>query len=796
MQLKKSIMTLTLFAILSLLTTSIVSAANTPMLNKYVEWNYGDSSKYFSGFIPALNKRVPKNPWELYRWTGVFNFKDDSSSSVIRNYDVFNVKDTPDEPSFKKENGFGLVYKSPEALGDLFDAVWAGQTLGAKQRAYFRENFVANADDPIFKNGHDYYYLIQQRFEFLRTAGIISRMGGKFDQTQKVGEDDYQAIYEVSKWPTLKVTKGDALSINFTSSGYSERNIRLIAAPKGAFPNLNKVVSLTNGKLIKTTDETYKGSVKVNSKDISKVLGPNVDIIIDDGYGRTAIESVKLPDDQQIDYVPTKLSLTESGQLWVKFRYDGEDLVTSDYLDKRGMPMDAAVKVGGATKAEFSLPSMDDKLPNTLKKGQEMNYMLGKVEISNTPGKYYIKVDAAVNDPNHPDRGLEAPSEAYKNNMIHGEWVIERKGAENDLIAQSITATPSSIQQGGQSAITAKVKNVGATDLSNVLIRFQDNGKTIYEARKAMKANNPVSVGPFSWTGSTVGVHNLSVTVDPEQEFPDSNRSNNVATTGCSVIGLNGDSPGECNKAKVDGSWTVSYPLITGYPTKTRTVTWTDSKGKSHSSTESYTDYSDPIWETRNVKYTEQLNIEPDVSTKQGIKTDLDHPKDSDRHSRGSWEIIPYAKKNGKDPDNITRAGYGFELSVRTKYSTDWEEKVPVGLEGTAKPIGGKYYGPDQVYVLIYDSNKKFAKKIELERTKGDRNNATWELPEVTTKSLSGKTYKDRKFFTDVDAPDGYYTIKILSSSAGMTGLTVCATKKVEIYGSMYDDTQNLRVVK
>ncbi|MCY7558539.1 CARDB domain-containing protein [Paenibacillus macerans] len=766
---KKSILVLTLFVSLSMLATSFVTAANTPMLSKYVEWNYGDSWKYFSGYIPALDKRVTGNPWELYRWTGIFNFKD-GGSSTIRNYDVFNVKDTPDEPSFKKENGFGLVYKSPEALGDLFDAVWSSQTLGAKQRAYFRKSFTANADDPVFKNGHDYYYLIQKRFEFLRTAGIITRMGAKFDQTKKLGEDDYQAIYQVSKWPTIKVTQGNALNISFTSSGYSERNIRLVAIPKGAFPDFSKIVSLTDGKLINTSEENYSGSVQINANDISKVLGPDVDIIIDDGYGRTAIENIKLPDAQPMDYVPTKLTLTEGGQLWVKFRYDGEDIVTSDYINERGMPMTTAVKIGGVETKQFNLSSMYTSLPATLKKGQELSCMFGKIELGDTPGKYYIKVDTTINNPNHPDRALESPVAAYENNTIRGEWTVEVKEPPYDLIAESITASPDEIEVGGKTTITAKVKNIGKFDQKDVLIRFSTDGETIYEARKKLTANKTQSVGPFQWQAPKEGIHGLTVHVDPEHEKEgDTDPGNNIASTSCLVTNEK-DVPPCNNGPKTTENWKVTYEYITRIiPENT------------------------PVWKTKTVYYNERLNLAAEVNTKQGVKTDPDRPKESDRESRGSWEIIPWAKKNRLDPNEVTRAGYGFEIKATTSYWTDWETEIPKGLRKTAKPFGGEYYGPDEVTATIRDTKGRLVKVVKLEKTSGDRNNATWELPEQEVKSESGKVYKDRKFYTDINVPDGNYTITITTSRAGMHGLVSCVTKKVRIYGSMYDDVQNLR---
>ncbi|MBA9086482.1 hypothetical protein FHR92_002960 [Fontibacillus solani] len=776
----------------SLSIVGVILAATNPMLKDYVGWDYGKTGNYFSGYVPALDKKVDDHKWELYRWTGIFNFED-GGSSTISNYDVFNVKDAPDEPSFKKENGFGLTLKSSDAVGDLFDSIWKTTPAGIReiQMIYYREKFTERGTN--YDSSNPYYYTVNN-IGFLRTAGIIERMGVKFDQSKKISSDNYQAIFQVSKWPTMKVTQGDALNISFTASGYSERNIRLIAVPKGAFPDLSTVVSLNDGKLINTADESYSGSVEVNARDISSVLGSDVDIILDDGYGRTVIESVKLPNDQAMDYVPTKLTLTEGGQIWVKFRYDGDDIISSDYVNARGIPMNAAVKVGGAVTTEFNLPSMNTQIAQSIINGQEFSYMLGKIEISDAPGKYYIKIDTVVNNPNHTDRALESPAEAYKNNTIHGEWTIERKAPDADLIAVSITASPSTIQKGNQSVISAKVKNDSDEIQSSVLIRFTDNTQTIYEVKKTIPANQTIMVGPFSWTGESIGMHNLSVHVDPEKEMPDKDRSNNVASTGCSVNSTSSNNDGtECNNTEMNKTWKVTYPLITGYPTKTRSVTYVDSKGKTHTSSESYTDYSDPIWEYREVTYQEKLTISSEVDTKQNIPTDLKNPKESDRESRGSWGIIPYANKNSKNASEITRAGYGFTLKVNTAYTTDWETKVPVGLANTARPIGGQYYGPDTVFAMVYDTKGRFVKKIDLEKTSGDRNAATWELPKVTTKSSSGKSYTDRKFFTDVDAPDGYYTVKIFSGPAGMTGFSVCVTKKIEIWGSLYDDVQNLK---
>ncbi|WP_338709193.1 CARDB domain-containing protein [Paenibacillus amylolyticus] len=785
--------TIVLTGILLLLFCTSAFAATAPMIKKFASGlNYDSTGDSLYGYIPALGQNLDR-PWQLSRWAASFHFSGKEETS-FDNYDVFNVKRQPDDPKFDKENGFGLTYKSEDGLGTLFDAIMKGQSINSKQLKYYRDTFISSAGS--YSGDHPYLYSLNNRTPLLRTAGIIQRMGAQFDRNQKLSEDNYVAHFNVSPWPEVKVTQGKQLVIGLSAYGYTERNIRLVAVKKGDFPEMNKVVSLTDGKLLRTSDSIYNDTVTASAKDIVKVLGKEVDIILEDGYGRTDIQSVTLPEeDQQMDYVPTKLTLTEAGQLWVKFRYDGEDIISSDYISDRGMPMTASVKIGGAATAEFTLPSMNTSITKNLKNGQEFNYMLGKIDISDAPGKYYIKATATINNPNHQDRALESPSDAYKNNEIDGSWLIEREATDVDLIAQSVTASPNSIKQGDSSTITAKVKNNSGKTQSGVTIRFFDNDKVIYEAKKTMPANEVISVGPFTWRGDEVGMHNISVHVDPDKEKPDKDRSNNIATTGCAVTtgsSGGGGSNGNCSEAAT-GNWTVTYPLITGYPTKTRTVSWTGADGKTRTSTESYTDYSDPIWENRNVTYQEKLNISSEVDTKQNIATDLKKPKESDRESRGSWEIIPYASKKGLDAKKITRAGYGFEVKVKTSYTTDWETKVPKGLENTAKPIGGTYSGPKTMTASIYNTKGQLVKTIQMEKTSGNDNSATWELPETLVKSDSGKTYKDRKFYTSIDSPDGKYTVVIKSGPAGNQGISVCSTQTIEIYGSMYDDVQNLR---
>ncbi|MBY9079565.1 hypothetical protein KIH86_03975 [Paenibacillus sp. HN-1] len=618
-------------------------------------------------------------------------------------------------------------------------------------------------------------------------------MGIKFNKTQKVDANTFRALYTVSSWPELKVTNGNTLTVNYSGYGYTDRDIRIIAAPKGAFPNLGNVVSLTGGQYIHVSGDKEKatGTVKINAKQIADVLGKDVDIIMDDGYGRTAIQSVTLHVDQPMDYVPTKLSLTESGQLWMQFRYNGDDIIPSDFISAKGMPNTVSVKIGGAMTANYTLGSRYTAFPQTLKNGDTFSAYLGKISPGTKPGKYYIKATATVNNPNHPERADEYPSAAYQNNEIMGEWMVEVAGAENDLIAQSITVSPSSLKTGQKGTITAKVKNVGKESVKDVRIRFYNDNTQIYETKRTLPANQPITVGGFLWQGSE-GIHNLSVHVDPLEESPDKDRSNNVATTGCNINPASAAETdvSECNASTATGSWDATYWVITGYPTVTYTGSYTTPDGVTHTYTDSYTDYNNPNWGTRTVTYNENLNVSLQVNTKQGIPTDKANPKESDRESRGSWAIIPYAAEKGLNPNEVTRAGYGIEVKATTNYSTDWETKIPSGLDGTPSAFGGSYSGPTEVWAYFWDTKGDYVTKRKLEKTSGDNLHATWELPLESYRFSTGEVIYERKHYTEVSTPDGEYTVKVFAKYAGKNGLHACATKKVTIYGSMYEDWQ------
>ena len=286
---------------------------------------------------------------------------------------------------------------------------------------------------------------------------------------------------------------------------------------------------------------------------------------------------------------------------------------------------------------------------------------------------------------------------------------------------------------------------------------------------------------------------------DPEQQIPDENRANNRLEK---QITVNKFVKRSCKEPLEKAAWDVTYNIISGYHTKKVTDHWyeTDENGNKtrRSRTRTVTDYSNPIWKPVTVTYHESLSAKVTVNTKQGIPTDPKNPKEGDRESRGSWEIIPYAEKLSQelgyqvDPNEITRAGYGFELTVETDYQNDWESKVPSGSENTARPLGGTFNGPTRVVAEFYDPTYRPIKEIALERMPGSaagKGKAVWMLPTLPRYTLqNGKDIYERKYYTSPDDKDGDYTIQVRVEYAGKNGLYICKQKVMKIWGSMYDD--------
>ncbi|NHN34877.1 CARDB domain-containing protein [Paenibacillus agricola] len=375
-----------------------------------------------------------------------------------------------------------------------------------------------------------------------------------------------------------------------------------------------------------------------------------------------------------------------------------------------------------------------------------------------------IDFSAKVNE----DFDIFEPEDKHANNF--SDTITVSLDHDLDLVAESIAATRN-VMVGDPVNITAKLFNDSNLSQRNILVRFMANGETAYETRTNFGPGEHKSVS-FVWQSpSTPAAVSMIVHVDADQETTDNDFTNNVAFTLVNVNPYNSDKPTPTNINSCS-NWVVSYRWITGY-----------------SSYSSSNGYSNPIWRNENITYKECQNGTLQLNTKQGISTDLNNPKETDRESRGSWAIIPYAQSNGLDPNKITRAGYGFEIKFNADYTTDWETRAP----RDAAKYGGSYTGVQNVVAEITDSKGNYVTSINLEKTSGDFNHGVWELPIQSHSTLLGDDIIDRKFYTDVNAPDGKYTVTVIGYNGGKTGVSVLKEDTVEIFGSQYDDSQNIK---
>jgi hypothetical protein len=253
----------------------------------------------------------------------------------------------------------------------------------------------------------------------------------------------------------------------------------------------------------------------------------------------------------------------------------------------------------------------------------------------------------------------------------------------------------------------------------------------------------------------------------------ETNTANNIKTLTVDVEAVPAAKEPECLPCKLAPSISNTWETVYSWE-ETHSSTYTDPV-----TGEVFEDsWTETIYET--VTYAETLKASVTVHTGQG------NPE-STRTSRGSWEIIPWAQQNGLNPDEVTRSGYGFEVEVRTSYSTVWETKVP----GPAQAQGGTYQGPLKVVADFYDTRGYQVASVAMEPTSGKAGDKkiTWELPQIRHTFYSGETIYPRFHMTEVDTPDGKYLVRVTLSEAGKTGLCLILEKYVTIYGSMYDDT-------
>jgi hypothetical protein len=399
--------------------------------------------------------------------------------------------------------------------------------------------------------------------------------------------------------------------------------------------------------------------------------------------------------------------------------------------------------------------------------------------------KEYVPLELTIN-PDFKIYEPDTPEEIRLNNKKTATLHIKD---DYDLLVERIS-TRTELRTDENTEVNAVVKNNSIQDEENVKVVLLANN-----TRVGTKTISSFSIGDtktisFNWkASSSPGPMDLAVVIDPDQQKQDDNRYNNAKSTLANV--RSGVVP-TCATQKPNDSWTVIYRLITGYEQIREPLFSEDGK--------TIVGYKppvngNPIYAEREVTYRESLAATIEVNTKQGIQTDPKNPKAADRESRGSWAIIPWAREHRYNPNEVTRAGYGFEVKVTTRYTTDWETKVPRdGRKGTPIPKGGTYTGPTKVEAQFFDTKGRWVETIELEKTSGNGKTDAWQIPLRTHRLSTGEQIHERKHYTPVTTPDGQYTVRVLAMFAGAHELSVCEEKKVQIYGSMYEDTQNIRI--
>jgi outer membrane protein assembly factor BamB len=391
---------------------------------------------------------------------------------------------------------------------------------------------------------------------------------------------------------------------------------------------------------------------------------------------------------------------------------------------------------------------------------------------------------AVINPEGHPEEIKEEITPRLDNTAV---YELHKNSYDLEIVSFEV---PSHTTAGKIESINTTVKNNSLLEIPDVLIQWKADTTIIHEQSLSFLPGESKPL-TFTWRAPDKEVFvNLSVTVNPLQTIEEENFANNYQYK---FIDVQKYIARSCQNKLEEASWDVTYPIIAGYHTKQKAYDIYDDEGnKIGTGYRTVTDYKNPKWKDVTVTYHESLSAKVSVDTKQGIPTDPKNPKESDRESRGSWSIIPYAQEHGLNPNEITKAGYGFEVSVETTYQNDWETKVPDGLEDTAHPIGGSFSGPTAVIAEFYDTNNHFVKEIAMERISGTsgKGKAIWALPELPPYRLKNGEFiiGERKHYTDENVKDGNYLVRIRVEDAGRNNLYTCLTKTVLIHGSMYDD--------
>ena len=400
----------------------------------------------------------------------------------------------------------------------------------------------------------------------------------------------------------------------------------------------------------------------------------------------------------------------------------------------------------------------------------------------------------------HAPAGIKAPEPIIGENhmlLVDGAGILHAylgRGQDLDLTADLAVMdlqVPAYVEVGEGATWTATVANLTEEPIEQASILWLVDGKVAHHETRDFAAHEGLAVR-YAWSGAEKpGAVRAEISIYPPDPVFDTDERNNVRWQYIQVK----QPPVKANCAYVRESadWTATYAVLTGYKTRTYRESYVDGEGKTRYRTRSYTDYNSPIYKYVDVEYTEKLTMKMTMYTGQGRLPDPARPLPEDSEGRGAWEIIPYARQKGWDPNLVTRAGAGFTIQVETEYTTDWETKVPSG----ANAAGGKLSGPEKVTAEFYDTRGKLVKSVPLERTEGAARagKAIWQLPEERHAYMDGSAAVKRWHFTAVDIPNGEYQILARAEGAGLHALYTCKVGSVRIVGSIYDDIYE-RIVK
>ncbi|MGI6588572.1 MAG: CARDB domain-containing protein [Peptococcia bacterium] len=394
-------------------------------------------------------------------------------------------------------------------------------------------------------------------------------------------------------------------------------------------------------------------------------------------------------------------------------------------------------------------------------------------EISPLTVKFYLHDKRQAEDVKQEDQ-LELVEGWRWYLPVHLKFYGVPKPLVIDLEAVEIRQT-SPVQTNTEQIATAVLRNNGDCSEQFTAQYFAD-GKKIGSEVLTLEAGESCTRN-FNWQApAQAGKCTLKIEVVPVEG--EVNISNNIKTASIMVEEPNFIAP-QCDFMNIDeNEWSETY-----HWQEKRNCSYTDDNGVYHPATCTSS-------KEKTVTYQEKLTVDFSINTKQG-------DPNGGRESRGYWEIYPDTQNrepkynsqrkisiHRQDPNKVTRSGYGYDLTVKTTYWTDWETKVP----SKAKAKGGRFSGPQLVVVQFQDRNE-IEKLVPVKtETKGKSVLTTWKLPKTSHTFPDGETIWETKHYTDVSLPDGEYLVRAIVSPCGQGIGEICQDDYVFIYGSVYDD--------